>query len=122
VSPSARVRAAEIAVAAAFAAAAAWLFVEGDARNGSLPFFLAWLGVHVLYGAANGSFWSLLIAVTCPPLFVAASSSDWLEAAFVGAFYGVPLTFIGVVARRIWRLRRLAAALPDESEGETLRE
>ena len=117
-SPSSRARAADIAVAAAFAAAAAWLFAAGDERNGSLPFFLGWLAVHMLYGAANGSFWSLPIAATCPPLFVAASSNSWLEAAFVGAFYGVPLTFIGVVAHRLWRLRRGARELPEAAERE----
>ena len=117
-SPTARARAAEIAVAAAFAASAAWLFVTGDERNGSLPFFLGWLAVHTLYGAANGSFWSLLIAATCPPLFVAASSASWLEAAFVGVFYGLPLTFIGVVARRLWLLRRWPPELADPEEGE----
>lgn len=117
-SPSSRARAAEIVVAAAFAATAAWLFAAGDERDGSLPFFLGWLAVHMLYGAVNGSFWSLPIAATCPPLFVAASSSDWLEAGFVGAFYGVPLTFIGVVAHRLWRLRRRARELPEAAERE----
>jgi hypothetical protein len=124
-SPAARARAAEIAVAAAFAATAAWLF--DDER--SWAFFTAWLAVHVLYGIVSGSFWALVIALTCPPLLVAGFKPDggydtalWVQAVFVGAFYGVPLTFIGVVARRLWRLRRLAAALPDESEGETLRE
>ena len=111
-SPRARARAADIAVAAAFAAAAATLFVLGDERNGSLPFFLAWFAVHVLYGIVTGSFWALLIVVTCPPLFVATSSGNgddtplWLQAAAVEAFYGVPFTFMGILVRRIWQLRR----------------
>jgi hypothetical protein len=123
-SPSSRARAAEIAVAAAFAATAAALFGE----DRSWPFVVAWLGVHALYGVASGSFWALATALTCPPLFVAGLKPDgedtalWVEALFVGAFYGVPLTFIGVVARRLWRLRRQSAELPDPAEGEPLRE
>ena len=86
------------------------LFVLGDERDGSLPFFLAWFAVHVLYGIVSGSFWALLIVVTCPPLFVATSSGNgddtplWLQAFFVEAFYGVPFAFVGIVARRIWQL------------------
>jgi hypothetical protein len=112
VSPRSRARATEIAVALAFAASAATLFVLGDERDGSLPFFLAWFAVHVLYGLVSGSFWALLIVVTCPPLFVATSSGDggdtplWLQAFFVEAFYGVPFAFVGVVGRRLWRMRR----------------
>ncbi len=111
-SPRARARAADVAVAAAFAASASTLFVLGDERDGSLPFFLAWLAVHVLYGIVSGSFWALLIVVSCPPLFVATSSGTsedtplWVQAAFVEAFYGVPFTFVGVVGRRLWRARR----------------
>ena len=115
----ARARAAEIAVAAVFAASAAALFVEGDDRNGSLPFFLGWLIVHVLFGIVNGSFWALVIVVTCPPLFVAMFAPDgddetlWLQSAFVEVFYGVPFAFMGIVGRRIWQLRRQARELPD---------
>lgn len=111
-SPRSRARAADIFLAGAFAAAAAALFVEGDARGGSLPFFLGWLAVHVLYGLVNGSFWALPIVVACPPLFVATASGDgegdplWLEALFVEAFYGISFAFIGIVARRIWQARR----------------
>lgn len=121
--PTFRARAAEIAVAAVFAAAAAALFVAGDERGGSLPFFLGWLAVHVLFGVASGSFWSLLIVAVCPPLFVAASSGNgdetplWLQSLFVEVFYGVPFTFVGVVARRIWQLRR-RPALPAEPSRE----
>jgi hypothetical protein len=99
-------------VAAAFAASAAALFVLGEERNGSWPFFLAWFAVHVLYGVVSGSFWALLIVVTCPPLFAATSSAGegdsplWLQALFVEAFYGVPFAFMGILARRIWLLRR----------------
>ena len=123
-SPRARARATDVAVAAAFAASAAALFVLGDERDGSLPFFLAWLAVHVLYGAAAGSFWALLIVVTCPPLFAATSSGSgddtplWQQAAFVEIFYGVPFAFMGILARRIWQLRRRpqppGAELPEE--------
>ncbi|MGZ8783885.1 MAG: hypothetical protein ACXWZB_10365 [Gaiellaceae bacterium] len=109
----ARARAAEIAVAAAFSAAAATLFVLGDDRGGSLPFFLSWLAVHVLYGIAAGSFWVLPIVVACPTLLVAAApgensdgSSLWLESGFVELFYGVPFAFMGIVARRLWQARR----------------
>ena len=123
-SPRARARATDVAVAAAFAASAATLFVLGDERDGSLPFFLGWLAVHVLYGIASGSFWALLIVVTCPPLFVATTStanSDnmplWLESIFVEAFYGVPFAFMGVLARRIWQLRR-RPELPAPPAGE----
>jgi hypothetical protein len=111
-SPAMRARAADVAVAAAFAASAAALFVLGDERDGSLPFFLAWLAVHVLYGVASGSFWALAIVVVCPPLFVASSSGNgdetplWLQAGFVEAFYGVPFAFMGVIARRLWKARR----------------
>ncbi len=111
-SPRSIARATEVAVAAVFAASAATLFVLGDERDGSLPFFLTWLAVHLLFGLASGSFWSLLIVVTCPPLFVATSSGGsgdtplWLQAFFVGGFYGVPFAFVGVIARRIWRIRR----------------
>lgn len=105
-SPTSRARAAEIAVAAAFAGAAAWLFVQGDERGGSLTFFLAWAAIHVLYGAANGSFWALPVVLACPPLFVAASSGSWLESTFVELFYGLPAAFMGVVARRLWQARR----------------
>ena len=117
-SPTARARAAAIAVAATFAGAAAWLFLEGDERSGSLAFFLPWLAVHVLYGIAAGSFWALAIVVTCPPLFVATSSGNgddmplWLQAFFVEAFYGVPFAFMGILARRIWQLHRRPRALP----------
>ena len=110
--PRARARVTDVAVAAAFAAAAAALFVVGDERGGSLPFFLGWLAVHILFGIVSGSFWALLIVVTCPPLFVAAGSGNgddtplWLQAFFVEAFYGVPFAFMGIVARRIWQLRR----------------
>jgi len=123
VTPQSRARAADIAVAAAFAASAAALFVAGDERDGSLPFFLAWFAVHVLYGLASGSFWTLLIVVTCPPLFVATSSGDsgdtplWLQAFFVEGFYGVPFAFVGIVARRLWRIRR-RSELPAESGRE----
>jgi hypothetical protein len=112
VSPRARARAADVAVAAAFAASAAALFVLGDERDGALPFFLAWFAVHALYGTVSGSFWALLIVVSCPPLFVAASSGNgdntplWLQSFFVEAFYGVPFAFVGILARRIWQLRR----------------
>jgi len=122
VSPRARARAADVAVAAAFAASAAALFVLGDERDGSLPFFLAWFAVHVLYGIVSGSFWALLIVVTCPPLFVAASSGNgddtplWLQSFFVQSFYGVPFAFVGILARRIWQLRR--RELPPRSQRE----
>lgn len=116
-SPASRARAAEIAVATAFAGAAAWLFLQGDERGGSLPFFLAWVAAHVLYGAARASFWALPIAATCPPLFVVAGSGSWLEATFVEVFYGVPFTFAGVIAHRLWRARR-----PPALSGETGRE
>lgn len=63
-----RAGAADIAVEAAFAASAAVVFVLGDERDGSLPLFLAWLAVHVLYGIVSGSFWALVIvACTRPP-------------------------------------------------------
>ena len=120
---SSRARAANIAVAAAFAASAAALFVLGDERDGSLTFFLGWLVVHVLYGIASGSFWALLVVVSCPPLFVATTSGDggetplWLQAAFVEAFYGIPFAFMGIVGRRLWRARR-PPALPGRSRGE----
>jgi hypothetical protein len=109
-------------VAAAFAASAATLFVLGDERDGSLPFFLAWVAVHVLYGLLTGSFWALLIVVTCPPLFVATSSGNgddmplWLQSFFVEAFYGVPFAFIGVLARRLWQLRRQELPAPPGRE------
>jgi len=123
VSSHSRARAVAIAVAAAFAAAAATLFVLGDQRDGSLPFFLAWLAVHLSFGIVSGSFWALLIVVTCPPLFVATSGGNgddtplWLQSAFVEAFYGVPFAFMGVLARRIWQLRR-RPALPGLADGE----
>jgi type IV secretory pathway protease TraF len=122
VSPRARARAAEVAVAAVFAASAAAIFVAGDERNGSTPFFLGWLAVHLLYGIVSGSFWALVIVLTCPPLFVAMFAEDgydtslWLESAFVEAFYGVPFAFMGILARRIWQLRR--RELPDSSARE----
>ena len=122
-SPRSRARVTDVALAAAFAASAAALFVLGDERNGSLALFLAWLAVHVLYGVVSGSFWALLIVVTCPPLFVATTSGNgddtplWLQAAFVEAFYGVPFAFVGILARRIWHLRR-RRELPDSSQGE----
>jgi hypothetical protein len=122
VSPRARSRAAEVAVAAVFAASAAAIFVAGDERNGSMPFFLGWLAVHLLYGIVSGSFWALVIVLTCPPLFVAMFAEDgydtslWLESAFVEAFYGVPFAFMGILARRIWQLRR--RELPDSSARE----
>ena len=122
-SPRARARAAEVAVAAAFAAAAAAIFVAGDERNGSLPIFLGWLAVHVLYGVVSDSFWALVIVLTCPPLFVAMFAADgydtslWLESAFVEAFYGVPFAFMGILARRIWRLHR-RPGLPDGASRE----
>ena len=121
-SPRARARAAEVAVAAVFAASAAAIFVAGDERNGSMPFFLGWLAVHLLYGIVSGSFWALVIVLTCPPLFVAMFAEDgydtslWLESAFVEAFYGVPFAFMGILARRIWQLRR--RELPDSSARE----
>lgn len=110
-------------MAAAFAAAAAALFVQGDERGGSLAFFLAWLAVHVLYGIASGSFWALLIVLTCPPLFVAATSGNgddtplWLQSFFVEAFYGISFVFIGIVGRRLLQLRR-PAGLPERHDGE----
>ena len=122
-SPRSRARAADIAVAAAFAAAAATLFVLGDERGGSLPFFLAWLAVHVLYGIVSGSFWALLIVVTCPPLFVATRSGNgddtplWLQAFFVEAFYGVSFAFMGIVGRRLWQARH-PPALPSSPRRE----
>ena len=121
-SPRARARAAEVAVAAVFAASAAAIFVAGDERNGSMPFFLGSLAVHVLYGIVSGSFWALVIVLTCPPLFVAMFAEDgydtslWLESAFVEAFYGVPFAFLGILARRIWQLRH--RELPDASARE----
>ena len=123
-SPRARARATDVAVAAAFAASAAALFVSGEERDGSLPFFLAWLAVHVAYGVVAGSFWALPIVVTCPPLFVATSSVTaddmplWLQAFFVEAFYGVPFAFMGILARRIWQLHRGARELPADPSRE----
>jgi hypothetical protein len=128
VSPRGRALAADVAVAAAFAASAAALFVLGDDRDGSWPFFLGWLAVHLLYGIASGSFWALLIVVTCPPLFVATSSGNgddtplWLQSAFVEAFYGVPFAFMGVLVRRIWELRRGRPELPAEARREDVSE
>ena len=124
--PRFRARAADVAVATVFAAAAAALFVLGDERDGSLRLFLAWLAAHVLYGIVSGSFWALLIVVSCPPLFVATSGSGgetplWLQAAFVEAFYGVPFAFMGILARRIWQLRR-RPELPQSPPGEQSRE
>ena len=122
-SPRGRARATDIAVAAAFAATAAALFGE----DRPWPFVAAWLAVHLLYGIVSGSFWALVVALTCPPLLVAGFKPDgddtalWVQAFFVGAFYGVPLTFMGVVARRLWRLRRQAVELPDDAERERLR-
>lgn len=117
--PWSRARAADVAVAAAFAASAAALF--GEDRPWAV--FVAWLAVHVLYGIVSGSLWSLVIVLTCPPLFVAAFKPDgyetplWVEAAFVGAFYGVPFAFMGVLARRIWQLRRRELPpLPEREE------
>ena len=122
-SPRSIARATEVAIAAAFAVSAATLFVLGDERDGSLPFFLAWFAVHLLYGLVSGSFWALLIVVTCPPLFVATSSGDggdtplWLQAFFVEGFYGAPFAFVGIVARRLWRMRR-RRELPANPTGE----
>jgi hypothetical protein len=105
-SPEGRARVTEIALAAAFSAAAAWLYLEGDERGGSLPFFLAWAAVHVVFGAAAGSLAALVVAVACPPLFAVAGGGSWIEAAFVELFYGVAFVFAGVVARRVWHGRR----------------
>ena len=122
-SPRARALATDVAVAAAFAASAAALFVAGEDRDGSWPFFLGWLAVHVLYGIVSGSFWALLIVVTCPPLFAATSSGNgedtplWLQSFYVEAFYGVPFAFMGVLLRRIWQLHRRP-----ELSGEVSRE
>jgi len=102
----------QVAAAAAFAAAAAALYVLGDERDGSLPFFLGWLALHVLYGAAAASFWALAIVVLAPPLLVALTSSNgddtplWLQAASVELFYGIPFAFMGVVGSRLWFARR----------------
>ena len=107
----------------AFAGASALLFVLGDERDGSLPFFLAWLALHVLYGAGAGSFWALAVVLAGPPLLVAvtASSEDdtplWLQAAAVELFYGVPFAFMGVVVRRLWQARR-PPELPQPPRGE----
>jgi hypothetical protein len=107
-----------------FAGAAAWLFVEGDERSGSLAFFLAWVALHVLFGVVSGSFWALLVVVTCPPLFVAASPAEgddtalWVQSIFVEAFYGVPFAFAGILGRRIWQLRRRSRELPAPAPGE----
>jgi hypothetical protein len=106
VSLEARARLTEIALAAAFSFAAAWLFLEGDERDGSLPFFLAWAAVHVAYGVAAGRLAALLIALAGPPLFVAGAGGSWADAFFVELFYGVVFTFAGVVALRAWRIRR----------------
>ena len=116
-------RVARVAAGAAFSAAAAALFVLGDERDGSLPFFLGWLAAHVAYGILAGSFWALAVVVLCPPLLVALTSSNgddtplWLQAASVEAFYGVPFAFIGVVGRRLWLARR-----PPELPGPPRRE
>jgi len=107
-----RLRPREVAAGAAFAAAAAALFVLGDERGGSLPFFLGWLALHVVYGAVTGSFWALAVVVVAPPLLVALTSSNsddtplWLQAASVELFYGIPFTFMGVVGSRLWAARR----------------
>jgi hypothetical protein len=72
----------------------------------------------VLYGVASGSFWALVIVVTCPPLLVATTSGNaddtplWLQSFFVELFYGVPFAFMGVVGRRLWQARRPPDALP----------
>ena len=98
--------------AAAFAAVAAALFVLGDERGGSLPFFLGWLAAHVAVGAIVGSFWILAVALVGPPALVALTASNgdetplWLQAVAVEAFYGVPFVFMGVVGRRLWAARR----------------
>jgi hypothetical protein len=118
VTPALRARLTDAAVAAAFAGAAAWLFVEGEERDGSLPFFLAWVAVHVLFGLASGSLAALLIALACPPLFAAAASGDWLDAFFVELFYGVAFVFAGVAARRVWTLRRQARLLEEPGQDD----
>ena len=78
------------------------LFVLGDERDGSLPFFLAWLAVHVLYGIVIGSFWALADrrhrARRCSSPTSLGNGDEtplWLQAFFVEAFYGVPFAFIG---------------------------
>ena len=113
----------DVLAGAAFAAAAALLFVLGDDRDGSLPFFLAWLAVHVAYGIAAGSFWALAVVVLCPPLLVAIAADNgddtplWLQAGAVEAFYGVPFAFMGIVGRRLWHARR-PPTLPPSSRRE----
>ena len=103
---------------AAVAAGAAALFVLGNDRNDSLAFFLAWLLLHVLYGFVAGSFWTLAVVLSAPPLLVAAAGSNgddtplWLQAASVELFYGVPFAFVGVLGRRLWQARR-PTVLPD---------
>jgi hypothetical protein len=106
VSLDARARLTEIALAAAFSFAAAWLFLEGEERDGSLPFFLAWAAVHVGYGVVAGRLAALPIAVAGPPLFVAGGGGSWVDAVFVEIFYGIVFVFAGVVARRAWRIHR----------------
>jgi hypothetical protein len=106
VSPEGRARLTEVALAALFSGAAAWLYLEGEERDGSLPFFLAWAAVHVLFGVAAGRVAALLIVVAGPPLFVAGGGGSWAEAMFVELFYGVVFTFAGIVGRRAWQIRR----------------
>ena len=110
---------AAFAAGAVFSIAAAWFFVLGDERDGSLPFFLAWLGFHVAYGVLAGSFWALAVVLTCPPLLVAVWADQvgetplWLQSASVELFYGVPFAFLGIVARRLWQARRRPKLLAD---------
>ncbi|MBA3788598.1 MAG: hypothetical protein H0X21_07880 [Actinobacteria bacterium] len=109
-----RPNASQIAIGAAFLAVTVALFVVTDEWEAapSLAFFLAWIAAHFVYGTLSGSFWTLPVALFGPPLAVALTPYDgydtplWIQAGFAAVFYGIPLAFLGVVARRLWQLTR----------------
>ncbi len=110
---------APVLAGAVFSITAAGLFALGDEREGSLLFFLAWLGAHIAYGVAAGSFWALAVVLACPPLLVAAGLDRvdetplWLQSASAELFYGVPFAFMGIVACRLWQARRQQRLMAD---------
>lgn len=114
-----------VTCSAAFVAVASAVFIVGDEWDGAPGgLFVVWLAVHLAYGAALATFWTLPVALLVPAAIAplpwdGEDTALWVQAAFAEGFYGAPFVFIGVVARRLWQARAPSELSPPPGREET---